>query len=111
MTLTEQGWVLPELCPCGMAASISLDMCWGDSPHPSVQVWTCLLSAAVEPTHLCQHQKFYLKLPVPVTMGFKHGALQHPHTLRLPLLMQLVSFLDPNVLDCHDSSEKGTQIL
>lgn len=35
MTLTEQGWVLPELCLCGMAASISLDMFWGDSPSPS----------------------------------------------------------------------------
>lgn len=25
MILTERGWVLPELCPCSMAASISLD--------------------------------------------------------------------------------------
>lgn len=54
---------------------------------------------------------FYLKLPVPRFMGFNHGVLQHSHTLGLPLLMQLVSFLHWNVLDCHDSSEKGTQIL
>lgn len=44
-------------------------------------------------------------------MGINHGALQPLHTLGLPLLMQLLSFLHQNVLDCHDSREKGTQIL
>lgn len=59
------------------------------------------MTTAIEPTHLCQHQELYLKSPAPRSMGFNYGALQPPHTLGLPLPMQLMYFMHQNLLDCH----------